>query len=317
MSVQNNGKELTLERADQTVRMKYQRLFNEKELYYRGMEAYNIRTNKRVTVSAILLNGVEVVDSEGIKTQVKTTDLFPLEIYNIIDGNLVIAQIFYKGKGTPAVLVSEATLGLACRRLIEDYPHMFCKPDRDLLRGKNRERFYDHLRRSLIHLAWNDMSLSEINSMSEDDLSTLYAGENFTIEAVLERLLETYKVEPCETCTVPITCDCRMRIVQQVRGDNAASYKAAQHAMREYSEPIAFWLKGIFRGRPRVRWMDYDVYLQESLDKDFSPKGVKKLLKSIRVYEQWSGRSIGEEVMTTIQEAVKKLGYTSLDELES
>jgi len=213
-------------------------------------------------------------------------------------------------------LLSSATLVLPCEKL-KEYPQMFCKPEKTLLRGRNKERFYDHMRRALVHLSWNGLTPEEIDQMSEDELDEVYNSEEFTLENVMDRLLDVYKIEPCEFCTVPTTCDCRMRIVQQVRGDNAASYKTAQHAMREFSEPMAFWLKGIFRGRPRVRFMDYDEFIEDSLTKDFTPNGVVKILNAIRRYEDWSGQTVSDEVTTTIQAAMKRLGYSSLDELEA
>jgi hypothetical protein len=281
------------------------------------MEVVNVKNFDRGTVEQILpLDNSAVLKVSSGTIQYPIRNLIAASDFDMVDQNLTLAQIFYKGKGKPAVMLSSATLVIPCEKLIE-YKQMFCKPEKALLRGRNKERFYDHMRRALVHLSWNGMTPENIEQMTEDDLEAVYTSEDFTFEKVMEKLLDVYKIEPCEICTLPITCDCRMRIVQQVKGDKAASYKTAQHAMREFSEPMAFWLKGLFRGRPRVRFMDYDVFIEESLTKDFKPDVVLKIINAIRRYEDWSGQTVSEEVTTTIQEAMKRLGYSNLDELEA
>jgi hypothetical protein len=297
--------------------MKRLRLFPEKPIFYQGMEVVNVKNFDRGTVEQILpLDNSAVLKVSSGTIQYPIRNLIAASDFDMVDQNLTLAQIFYKGKGKPAVMLSSATLVIPCEKLIE-YKQMFCKPEKALLRGRNKERFYDHMRRALVHLSWNGMTPENIEQMTEDDLEAVYTSEDFTFEKVMEKLLDVYKIEPCEICTLPITCDCRMRIVQQVKGDKAASYKTAQHAMREFSEPMAFWLKGLFRGRPRVRFMDYDVFIEESLTKDFKPDVVLKIINAIRRYEDWSGQTVSEEVTTTIQEAMKRLGYSNLDELEA
>jgi hypothetical protein len=282
------------------------------------MEVVNVKNFDRGIVEQILpLDNSAVLKISSGTVQYPTRNLITADIFDMVDQNLTLAQIFYKGKGTPAVMLSSATLVLPCERLIKEYPQMFCKPEKEFLRGRNKERFYDHMRRALVHLSWNGMTPEQIYEKTEEELDEIYDSEGFTLENVMNKLLNVYQIEPCEECTVPNTCDCRMRIVQQVRGDRAASYKTAQHTMREFSEPMAFWLKGVFRGRPRVRFIDYDAFIEDSLTKDFKPEGVLKILKAIRRYEDWSGQTVSEEVKTTIQAAMTRLGYSNLDELEA
>lgn len=317
MSENGKDKELTYEQVLRDVLMKRLRLFQEKPIFYQTMEVVNVKNFDRGVVEQLLpLENAAVIKTKTGNVQYPVRNLITAEEFDMVDENLTLVEIFYKGKGTPAVLLTSASLVLPCEKLME-YEQMFCKPERTLLRGRNKERFFEHMRRALVHLSWNGLTPDQIGEMSEEDLQEIYYAEDFTLEAVLEKLLSVYKVTPCERCTVPITSDCRMRIVQQVRGDSAASYNIAQRAMRELSEPMAFWLKGIFRGRPRVRFIDYDEFIEESMTKDFSPNGVMKILNAIRRYEDWSGRTVSEEVRTTILAAIKRLGYSSLDELEA
>ena len=317
MSENGKDKELTYEQVLRDVLMKRLRLFPEKPIFYQGMEVVNTKNFDRGVVEQLLpLENAVVMKTKTGNVQYPVRNLMIAEEFDMVDETLTLVEIFYKGKGTPAVLLSSASLVLPCEKLME-FEQMFCKPERALLRGRNKERFFEHMRRALIHLSWNGLTPEQIEEMSEEELNTVYNSEDFTLEAVLEKLLNVYKVTPCERCTVPITCDCRMRIVQHVKGDNASSYNVAQRAMLELSEPMAFWLKGIFRGRPRVRFIDYDEFIEQSLTQDFTPKGVMKVLNAIRRYEDWSGRTVSEEVRTTILAAIKRLGYSSLDELEA
>lgn len=315
-NMENEEKELSFERMMTKCIMKYRRLFPEIPILWRSAKVVNIQNHERGAVLTFTLNDVEIVHSDNRKSRVRLDDLMEEKVYDQLMGTLTLACIFYKGNETPAILVSEGTYLLACREIFEKYLSMLVIPRKEKLKGTSRERYYEHFREFLSRISWADKTPDEIQKISDAEIDDLVVSQDFTLDKVRERILDIYKIEPCETCTVPLTCDCRQRIVQLVRGDDASSYHAAQNVFREQAKLMSFLLKGVFRGKPRVRWVDYDTWLQERLDQDFDPKWVKILSNSIREYESWSHYTVDAEVIQTLQEAVKKLGFTSLEDLE-
>jgi hypothetical protein len=322
--------EVSFDKMIQRRLIKYRRLFPESPIFYKGLEAVNTKTHERGIVDSLTLNDVSLKHKDKSISSVRFNNIMLASTYDKIISALVLCSIFYKGKETPAALISEATYLLPCSKIFEEFSNILEIPNRENLKGIEKDRYFTHLRKFLKRISWEDKTPDEIDSMSELDLNKLvspyYYDEDgnemenipvLTLSVAQDRILEVYKITPCESCTMPLTCDCSMRIVQQVRGEKAASYKIAQHTIRENSELMSFLLKGVFRGKPRVRWEDYDKFLQDRINQDYDPKWVKVVLTAVRTYEAWSGRKVSSEVTTTIYNALKQLGYSSVDELEA
>ncbi len=323
--------EVSFERMIERTLLKYRRLFPDNPVYYRGAEVVNYRTHKLGEVQSMSMNELTLEHSDGSKSVVPIDDVFPSEKYWGLATAVTMACISYKNKDTPAVLVSEGTFLLPCPVIFEKYANILAIPDRDRLRGVSKERYYEHFRKFLVKISWDDMTPKQINNLSDNDIDLLIYGKTskdevtdreitlppeITLEKVIARIQEVYTIKPCAACTVPKTCDCRMRIVQQITGDKASSYKVAQHTFRHSAELMSFLLKGIFRGRPRIRLIDYDVWLQERLDANYDPRWVEVTLRAIQLYESWAGKGVSDEVRTTLKETASLMGIDGFSESE-
>lgn len=332
MAENSYEKEVTFERMVERTLSKYRRLFPQTPVFYRGAEVVNYRTHESGMVKSISMETLQIDHSDGRQSTVPIGDVFPAEIYWEIATAVTLAGISYKGKDTPAVLVSEGTFILPCPEIFKSFKNILAIPDRARLRGVSQERYYEHFRKFLIKISWNDMLPKDIHALMDEDIDILVHGEMsedeatgreirlspaITLDAVIERILDVYDIAPCDICTIPKTCDCRMRLVQQVKGDKASSYRVAQHTIRGAAELMSFLLKGIFRGRPRIRFIDYDVWLKERLAVNYDPRWVDVTRRAIQLYESWAEKSVSSDVMTTLQDVADTIGMDAVDELET
>lgn len=331
MTENSYEKEVSFEGMVERTLLKYRRLFPKPPLFYRGAEVVNYRTHETGMVDSMSMDTLTIVHSDGRQTTVPVGDVFSAETYWGIATSVTLAAISYKGKETPAVLVSEGTFILPCPKIFEDFKNILAIPDRSRLRGISQERYYEHFRKFLRKISWNDMVPEDIDALTDEDVDVMVYGVKsedevtgreitlppaITLDGVIERILDVYKITPCDTCTMPNTCDCRMRLVQQVKGDKASSYRVAQHTIRGAAELMSFLLKGIFRGRPRIRFIDYDVWLKERLADNYDPKWIEVTRRAIQIYEDWAGKPVSAEVTATLDDTANMIGMDNVEELE-